>query len=85
MAELLQEVKIRLSVTGTDLDGVLKGYIDDVLAFCESAGVPREKAMMEYGLVSRGVNDLWTNESHFSDIFMMRLLQVKKYVPEVTK
>ena len=83
MAELLKEVKKRLSVTGTDLDDVLNGYIEDVLAFCESAGVPRVVAMKEYGLVSRGVNDLWTNESHFSDIFKMRLIQVKEYKTEV--
>ena len=74
---MLDEVKDRLSISGTDSDTVLQGYIDDVIAFCKSAGVSAEKLNSEYGLVARGVSDLWDGKDGFSKIFRMRLMQLQ--------
>lgn len=79
---ILEEVKKRLAITDTSNDEALTGLIEDVIAYAESAGVPRETLKTEkcYGLITRGVSDLWNMESGtgtFSDIFKMRLVQLQ--------
>ena len=77
---LLEDVKNRLSIEGTESDAVISGYIDDVIAFCGAAGVPNDIMQKEAGIVARGVSDLWEGKNGFSEIFRMRLLQLQASV-----
>ena len=81
MNGMLEEVKQRLSITGHDLDGTISGMIDDVVAFCLSAGVKYSQLIKPdvIGLVARGVADLWNygaGDGKFSQVFHMRLNQL---------
>lgn len=78
---MLEEVKQRLSITGHDLDPTISGMIDDVVAFCLSAGVKYSQLVKPdvIGLVARGVADLWNygaGDGKFSQVFHMRLNQL---------
>ena len=78
---ILDEVKTRLSITGTDLDGTIQGMIDDVISYCRSAGLKYTQLMSTraVGLIARGVADLWNygaGNGKFSDIFQLRLNQM---------
>lgn len=78
---MLEEVKQRLSITGHDLDPTINGMIDDVVAFCLSAGVKYSQLVKPdvIGLVARGVADLWNygaGDGKFSQVFHMRLNQL---------
>ena len=78
---ILDEVKTRLSITGTDLDGTIQGMIDDVVAYCRSAGLKYTQIVSTraVGLIARGVADLWNygaGNGKFSDIFLLRLNQM---------
>ena len=78
---ILDEVKTRLSITGTDLDGTIQGMIDDVVAYCRSAGLKYTQLVSTraVGLIARGVADLWNygaGNGKFSDIFQLRLNQM---------
>ena len=81
MNGMLEEVKQRLSITGHDLDGTISGMIDDVVAFCLSAGVKYSQLVKPdvIGLIARGVADLWNygaGDGKFSQVFHMRLNQL---------
>ena len=58
---ILDEVKTRLSITGSDLDGTIQGMIDDVISYCRSAGLKYTQLVSTraVGLIARGVADLW--------------------------
>ena len=78
---MLEEVKQRLSITGHDLDPTINGMIDDVVAFCLSAGVKYSQLVKPdvIGLIARGVADLWNygaGDGKFSQVFHMRLNQL---------
>ena len=78
---ILDEVKTRLSITGTDLDGTIQGMIDDVISYCRSAGLKYTQIVSTraVGLIARGVADLWNygaGNGKFSDIFQLRLNQM---------
>ena len=78
---ILDEVKTRLSITGTDLDGTIQGMIDDVISYCRSAGLKYTQLISTraVGLIARGVADLWNygaGNGKFSDIFQLRLNQM---------
>ena len=78
---ILDEVKTRLSITGTDLDGTIQGMIDDVISYCRSAGLKYTQltSTRAVGLIARGVADLWNygaGNGKFSDIFQLRLNQM---------
>ena len=78
---MLEEVKQRLSITGNDLDPTINGMIDDVVAFCLSAGVKYSQLVKPdvIGLIARGVADLWNygaGDGKFSQVFHMRLNQL---------
>lgn len=80
-AELLQEVKSRIGVTGTYHDTAISGYIQDAKDFMVDGGVP--ESIMEtnkiIGAVTRGVSDLWNNGSNngdFSPYFIKRVTQL---------
>lgn len=79
---MLEEVKSRLSITGTDLDETIGGMIEDVKAFAISAGVKESviSSPSSIGLIARGVADLWNygaGDGKFSEIFLMRLTQLQ--------
>ena len=78
---ILDEVKTRLSITGTDLDETIQGMIDDVISYCRSAGLKYTQLVSTraVGLIARGVADLWNygaGNGKFSDIFQLRLNQM---------
>ena len=75
---LLDDVKIRLAITGNYHDALLTSYIDDVKGYLTSAGVDvaEESAV---GVIARGVADLWNfgaGEGTFSKIFYERVAQL---------
>lgn len=70
-------VKSALGITGTYQDGTIQVYIDEVIAFCNGAGVPTEK--ITPGLVARGVADLWNyggEQGKLSPYFYQRVSQL---------
>ena len=74
---MLENVKTALGITGTFQDATIQGYIDEVIAFLNDAGVPIAK--ITPGIVSRGVADLWNYggaEGKFSPYFMQRATQL---------
>lgn len=80
-AELLSEVKKGLGVTGTYQDCTVLRHLNDVKAYCLSAGVTPEvlNSDASVGCLIRGVADSWTQESgktQFSLMFMQRLVQL---------
>ena len=78
---LVEEIKIRLGITGNYHDELLARFADDVKAFMVSGGVP--KAVVEsdisVGVIARGVADLWNlgaGDGKFSQVFFQRLGQL---------
>lgn len=80
-AELLEEVKKRIGVTGTYQDSTITGHIQDVKDFMIDAGV-NETLMTSkkiIGAVTRGVSDLWnygSGDGEFSTYFYQRVTQL---------
>jgi hypothetical protein len=77
----LDQVKINLGITGTYQDGVIQGYIDEVKEFMRGAGISETKvnASSSFGIISRGVADLWNYGSGGTDLspyFMKRVIQI---------
>lgn len=75
--EFLPPVKNALGITGDYQDGTIRGYIDEVTAYLEDAGV--QAACITPGIVARGVSDLWqygAGEARFSEYFMQRAIQL---------
>ena len=82
-AEILATVKKGLGITTTYQDDTLTVYINDVIAFMTSAGVPSDVVTSEaaVGCILRGVTDLWTYSSgaaKFSKVFEMRVIQLAR-------
>lgn len=76
-AELLNEVKTRLAITGSFHDNALLGLISDTKEYLKSAGVADDSASV--GVICRGVADLWnmgSGEGQFSRIFYERATQL---------
>lgn len=74
---MLLAVKNALGITGDYQDETLQVYIDEVLAFLEGAGV--SESQVTYGLVARGVSDLWNygaGQGKLSEYFMQRATQL---------
>jgi len=74
---MLEDVKKALGITGDFQDATLNIYIDEVVAFLTSAGVPRGK--ITSGIVARGVADLWNYggaQGELSEYFMQRATQL---------
>lgn len=75
--ELLEQVKSMLGITGTYQNGTITGYIEEVEAFLNDAGVPSSRQTP--GVISAGVADLWNygaGDRKFSNAFMMRAIQL---------
>jgi len=74
---MLTDVKDALGITGTYQDNTLQVYIDEVMSFLTTAGVP--SGNITSGLVARGVSDLWNygaGEGKLSSYFMQRAAQL---------
>lgn len=81
MAGILEKVKSALGITGVYQDETLKVYIDEVVGYMVSSGVPEAVAnsKLSAGVVSRGVTDLWNyngNSSKLSEYFYQRVAQL---------
>ena len=83
MAEtaLMTAVKAALGVTGTFTNATIQVYIDEVVDYMIGAGVSQAviNAPSSYGVVARGVSDLWDNDGgnvKFSPYFHERVTQL---------
>lgn len=83
MAEsaLMTAVKNALGVTGTYSDATLQVYINEVVDYMIGAGVSQAviDAPAAFGVVARGVSDLWDNDGgnvKFSPYFHERVSQL---------
>lgn len=77
-AELLSEIKTRLSVTGNFHDGLFTALAEDVKEYLTSAGADAESSAA-VGVIARGVADLWnfgSGDGKFSEVFYQRLSQL---------
>lgn len=74
---MIDDVKDALGIMGDYQDKTLAVYIDEVIDFLKSAGVPSGK--ITSGVVARGVSDLWNygaGEGKLSSYFMQRASQL---------
>ena len=74
---MLASVKSALGIEGDYQDATISEYIDEVVAFLTDAGV--KSAYITYGIVSRGVADLWNYgaaDGKLSQYFMQRATQL---------
>lgn len=77
-ANLLTEIKTRLSLTGTFHDGLITALANDVKEYITSAGANAESDAA-VGVIARGVADLWnfgSGDGKFSDVFYQRVSQL---------
>ena len=72
-AEMLAGVKRRLSESGDfpEIDAVLTDYISDVCDYMLGAGVSETVIASHVGVVARGVDDMYTNNSGGADFSPM--------------
>lgn len=80
-ANMLTEVKTRLSITGTFHDALLLSYISDVKQYLKRAGVSSLIVSDDssIGVISRGVSDLWnfgSGDGKFSELFYDMAIQL---------
>lgn len=77
-ADLIEQIKIRLGVTGSYHDALIGALAQDVKDFILDAGAdPDDEASI--GLIARGVADLWNygaGDGTYSQVFFQRLLQM---------
>lgn len=81
---LLSKVKTALLIEGDYHDEMLKIYIEEVLDYMRSAGVPEDVLQSEHiiGAVARGVTDLWNfgaGNGKLSEYFYQRVIQLVKW------
>ena len=77
-AELLSEIKTRLSVTGNFHDDLFTALAEDVKEYLTSAGADAE-CPAAVGVIARGVADLWnfgSGDGKFSEVFYQRVSQL---------
>lgn len=60
---MISGVKSALGITGSAMDTTISVYIDEVTDYMRGAGVSPERSAASVGVVARGVNDLWNNDS----------------------
>lgn len=78
-AAILAGVKAALGVTSDFMDTTISIYIDDVTDYMSGAGVPDDVIAASVGVISRGVNDLWTassGDAKYSPYFYDRVSQL---------
>lgn len=62
-AATIAAVKNALGVTGSFMDNTIAIYINEVTDYMRTAGVSDDTISTAYGVVARGVSDLWNNQS----------------------
>ena len=67
-AATITAVKNALGITGTFMDSTIAIYIDEVTDYMRTAGVSDSIISTAYGVVARGVSDLWNNQSGTSKL-----------------
>lgn len=76
---ILNSVKSSLGITGEYQDDTLNQYIAEVKEYLIDAGVPEivVNSLKSAGVISRGVNDLWTyGAGKLSEYFTQRVTQL---------
>lgn len=81
---LLSKVKTALLIEGDYHNEMLKIYIEEILDYMRSAGVPEDTLQSErvIGAVARGVTDLWNfgaGNGKLSEYFYQRVIQLVKW------
>lgn len=81
---LLTKVKTALLLEGDYHNDMLRVYINEVLDYMRSAGVPEDVLQSErvIGAVARGVTDLWnfgSGNGRLSEYFYQRVIQLVKW------
>lgn len=81
---LLTKVKTALLLEGDYHNDMLKVYINEVLDYMRSAGVPEDVLQSErvIGAVARGVTDLWnfgSGNGRLSEYYYQRVIQLVKW------
>lgn len=79
--DILEEVKVRLGVTGYYHDEALTGFIEDVKFYLKSTGISEETINSDkaVGCIARGVADLWNmgaGQGVWSKVFYERAIQL---------
>lgn len=71
MNTVLEEIKKRLQITGTYMDDMLLSWIDSCMFYLRDGGADRGavESPEAYGVITKGVFDMWTASS-FSSIFL---------------
>ena len=72
---MLEEIKARLQITGNYMDAMLSAWISDTVSYMIKAGVDPDVANAAYGVIAKGVWDMWNRDS-FSPIFHDMLAQL---------
>lgn len=72
-SDILNGVKQRLGETGsfTETDTVLTDYINDVMDYMSGAGVSDAVIASHVGVIARGVDDIFVNNSGSTDFSPM--------------
>ena len=72
-SDILNGVKQRLGETGsfTETDTVLTDYINDVMDYMSGAGVSDAVIASHVGVIARGVDDMFVNNSGSTDFSPM--------------
>ena len=78
---IMTAVKNALGITGNYQDATIGVYVDDVMAYMESAGVPKAvvNSSKSVGVIARGVTDLWNyngGAGKLSEYFYQRVGQL---------
>lgn len=60
---MITSVKNALGITGDFMNDTISIYIDEVVDYMKNAGVSGANITASPGVVSRGVSDLWNNNS----------------------
>lgn len=81
---LLTKVKTALLLEGDYHNDMLRVYINEVLDYMRSAGVPEDVLQSErvIGAVVRGVTDLWnfgSGNGRLSEYYYQRVIQLVKW------
>lgn len=85
-SSILTAVKNALGITGEYQDATISVYVNDVIAYMESAGVPDTviNSSKSAGVIARGVTDLWNyngGAGKLSDYFYQRVSQLVYATP----
>ena len=84
---IMTAVKNALGITGNYQDATIGVYVDDVMAYMESAGVPKAviNSSKSVGVIARGVTDLWNyngGAGKLSEYFYQRVGQLVHATPD---